>query len=282
MTAQLVTLIIDRTDGAENPYTQGSGVWIPSSEIPDPADHILIGQDPIPFMFSAGAFPSVQLVANDTAGPQQSSGAPGWSWIVKYGSNVPGNPPSASYYILSTNGLTQRLSQLVPIPLIQPGIEYVSAVNSKTGAVVLSAADVGALANPSPAGGALSGSYPNPGFGSGVMGGYLAPKVKTLVDGASVPVDLSQANLFRWLLNSPGHSLANPSNLVDGLAFVVRIIYGGPYTPLFGTAYEFGSDGQPTWSASAGKIDEVGFAYNADAGAGSGSLTCRGWKLGYT
>jgi hypothetical protein len=118
--------------------------------------------------------------------------------------------------------------------------------------------------------------------GAATIPARIAPHVATLTDGASVALDASLGNVFRWSLGAGSHTLAAPSNPVDGQMIRVRIIYGGSFTPLFNAAYEFGTDGQPSWSAASGKIDEVGFSYDADANAGSGAWTCSGWKLGYS
>lgn len=124
MTATLVKVILDRFDGAQNQYVRGSGWFRPSLEFPDPADQMLIGQAPVPFAFRSGALPFVEVIANDTAGPQQDDATPGWSWVVEYDRDVPGCPQGGSYYVLSTNGSTQRLSELTTAPVAQPGAQY--------------------------------------------------------------------------------------------------------------------------------------------------------------
>lgn len=122
MTTTLVTVILDRYDGAQHPYVKGTATWTPSQEFPDVPDQMLIGMAPVTATFRAGSLPSVIVVANDTAGPQGES-LPGWTWNVTY-SGVPGNPADASYYVLSTNGLTQHLSSLAATPAAQPGQMY--------------------------------------------------------------------------------------------------------------------------------------------------------------
>jgi hypothetical protein len=106
---------------------------------------------------------------------------------------------------------------------------------------------------------------------------YLAPKVVTLTDGASVPVDASLANVFEWSLGASGHTLSNPTNPVSGEVITIDIAYSGAFTPLFGNAYLFGTDGPPTWTSVNGKLDTVAFRYSAVKAA----WLCLGWKLGY-
>lgn len=124
MTAQLVTVILDRVDGAENPYVKGTVTWTPSQEFPDVPDQQLVGMAPVTATFAVGRQAQVKLIANDTAGPQQGNGTPGWTWNVTYSSDTPGQPAAASYYVLSTNGSTQRLSSLAEVPAAQPGAQY--------------------------------------------------------------------------------------------------------------------------------------------------------------
>lgn len=146
MTASYVTVTLDLTDGSGYPLTRGMASWTPSMQFPDPADQMLVSQAPVTAVFRAGSPATVRLIANDTAGPQQSGGTPGWSWQVTF-AGVPGNPPPASYYVLAVNGATQRLSELATAPVAQPGSMAVTSVNGQSGAVTLDAAGVGAASS---------------------------------------------------------------------------------------------------------------------------------------
>ena len=146
MTAQLVTVILDRFDGGERAYVKGTATWTPSLEFPDAADQMLIGQGPVTAAFNAPGQPTVKVIANDTAGPQQGNGTPGWTWNVTY-DKVPGNPPDASYYVLIANGTTQRLSALAQVPAAQPGAQFVPLPNTPPG----SASEVLGLSSTTPA-----------------------------------------------------------------------------------------------------------------------------------
>lgn len=118
-----------------------------------------------------------------------------------------------------------------------------------------------------------------PGPSGGVMTTYIAPKVITLTDGATVAIDASLGNIFDWPLAASAHTLGAPTNPVDGETITVRIAYSGAFTPLFNAIYDFAAIGQPTWTATSGKADEVAFRYKATTnkwryiGAGLGYTT---------
>jgi hypothetical protein len=249
VTAEYVTLVLDRYDGSGNPIVKGTASWAPSAELPDPADMMLVGQAPVTASFRAGSLPTVKLISNDSIGPQQGNGTPGWAWNVTY-DGVPGSPAAAGYYILSTNGTTQYLSALASAPVAQPGQQY----------------------------------FPVNGTGAaGYAGtGSLAPNVVTLVDAATVEVDAALGNDFRWPIGG-NHTLGAPGNATDGQVFTVDIAQpasGGPWTPSFASGaggYAFGADGQPSWSTAAGAVDEIAFRFNVV----KGMWLCQGWKLGF-
>ena len=118
-------------------------------------------------------------------------------------------------------------------------------------------------------------------IGGGTLTTYIAPKVFTLTDGASVAVNAALGNVARWPLAGSSHTLAAPSNPVDGMTLKIRIVYSGAYTPLWNAIWDFTPiGGAPAWTSVSGKVDDVGFEYNADAGGGSGAWVCVGWVLG--
>jgi hypothetical protein len=123
----------------------------------------------------------------------------------------------------------------------------------------------------------FSGGLPLTG---GTMTGWLAPAVFTLTDGSSVPVNAALGNVARWPLGASSHTLAAPTNPVDGQVIRFRIIYSGSFTPLFNAVYDFGSAGAPSWSAASGKVDTAGFEYDADANSGAGAWVYIGVALG--
>lgn len=103
-----------------------------------------------------------------------------------------------------------------------------------------------------------------------------------MTDGSSVAIDLSAGNVFDWPLGAASHTLAAPSNPKDGENFTVRIAYGGAYIPLFNAIYDWGSVGEPTWTSTSGKTDEVSFRWSSAANSGAGKARYLGAGDGYT
>lgn len=122
MTVSYVTVILDLYDGAGNPAVQGSMTWVPSQQFSDSADGMLITTAPVTAAFRLGSQAQVRVLPNDLYGPQGQNG-PGWTWNTTC-SGVPGSPAAASYVVLSTNGNTQRLSELTPMPPAQTVTQY--------------------------------------------------------------------------------------------------------------------------------------------------------------
>ena len=117
--------------------------------------------------------------------------------------------------------------------------------------------------------------------GAATFPARIVPKVFTLTDGSSVAVNAALGNIARWPLAGASHTLAAPTSPADGQPLDIRIVYGGAYTPLFNATWDFTPlGGAPSWTATSGKVDEVGFRYNADAAAGAGAWVCVGWVLG--
>lgn len=117
--------------------------------------------------------------------------------------------------------------------------------------------------------------------GAATFPARVTGKAVSLTDGASVAVDASLGNVFDWPLGAGSHTLAVPSNAVNGDSIVIRIAYAGSFTPLFASGaggYSFGTDGQPSWTATNATVDLVGFGYNSSLG----KWLCTGWKLGYS
>ena len=118
--------------------------------------------------------------------------------------------------------------------------------------------------------------------GGATFPAYVAPTVSTLSDGSSVALNAALGNSFTWPLAGSSHTLAAPSNPVDGQSIKVRIKYSGSYTPLFNSVFDFGAAGQPSWSATSGKTDIAGFEYDASLNGGAGKWAYLGSALGLT
>lgn len=101
----------------------------------------------------------------------------------------------------------------------------------------------------------------------GTMTGPLIPAVVTLTDAATIAVDASKGNDFRVTLGG-SRTLASPSNPADGqvIRFQVTQDGAGSRTLSYGSAYDFGTAGSPTLTATAAAVDILGFAYNAALG----------------
>lgn len=97
------------------------------------------------------------------------------------------------------------------------------------------------------------------------MAGWLAPKVVTLTDAATVTPNLAQGNDFRLALTSAvgaTRAIANPTGLTDGQQVTLALTQpasGGPCTVTWGTAYDFGAGSAPTLTTTASKGDLLGF-----------------------
>lgn len=123
-----------------------------------------------------------------------------------------------------------------------------------------------------------SGAPAYPAFLSGaVFTGAISPSVTALTDGSAVSVNAALGNVFTWSLGGASHTLGVPSNPVNGQQIVIDIAYTGSYTPLFNAVFAFGTDGQPTWTATSGKTDSIAFRYSSL----KSEWLCMGWKLGY-
>ncbi|HEY9764635.1 MAG TPA: hypothetical protein V6D07_19060 [Trichocoleus sp.] len=98
-----------------------------------------------------------------------------------------------------------------------------------------------------------------------------------LTDGAVISVDASASNVFRVTI-AGNRQVDNPTNLTDGETLLICVIQDGTggRTLTWGANYDFGTDGTPTLSTAAGKMDILSFLSN-----GSKLFFC-GIKKGFT
>ena len=120
MTTQKVAVTCDSGTADGVLFAHCALRFVPSfTRLGDPADQVLIEQAPAHAVFDdSGTPPVVDLLPCDLIGPQDDDG-PGWTYTVFY-DGCPGNPPSWSFYLLSTNSAAQRLSSLAEVPAAAP------------------------------------------------------------------------------------------------------------------------------------------------------------------
>ncbi|HVT98885.1 MAG TPA: hypothetical protein VHE33_15375 [Acidobacteriaceae bacterium] len=260
MTAAYVTLILDVVTSSGAELAQGSVSIAPSMVLPSPADQILVSQMPYTIYFKGNSYPQVQLVGNDTIGPQQGNGTPGWNYV--FTPDAPSGLTAASYYVLYSNGPTQRLSALAASPAAQPGSQTVPlpAAGPTSLTQVLGLADVSPVE-----------TEWVPGAAQILNGDGVRPFVVNLEDAPVIAVDASAGNDFRVQLGG-NRTIGAPSNPADGQRITISVQQpgsGGPYTPVFsGSAggFSYGSAFAPSWSTAANAIDITGWLYRADKG----------------
>ena len=98
----------------------------------------------------------------------------------------------------------------------------------------------------------------------------IVPAVVTLtfVASGTTLVNAASGNDFRLTVTASTTTIGNPSNSVDGerIDFQITQGAGGSFTVAWGTSYDFGAAGAPTLTTTAGKVDVIGFVYNAALG----------------
>ena len=107
---------------------------------------------------------------------------------------------------------------------------------------------------------------------AGVLGLLSAPQVRvdlgekvvTLTDAATINIDASLGNNFRVVL-AGNRTLANPTGLIDGQVFNVRIKQDGTgsRTLAYGTKYKFPGGTAPVLSTAANALDFMSCQYDA-------------------
>lgn len=82
----------------------------------------------------------------------------------------------------------------------------------------------------------------------------------TLTDGASIAWDLA-ANQVSSVTLAGNRTLANPTNMVDGATYVLRVIQDatGSRTLAYGSAYKWPAGTAPTLTTTASGIDIITF-----------------------
>jgi hypothetical protein len=108
----------------------------------------------------------------------------------------------------------------------------------------------------------------------------VAPRVFTLTDGSTTNIDAALGNVANWVIGASSHTLTDvTATPKDGQTLKIRMKYGGTFTPVFSSSFDFGTDGQPTWTSVSGKRDWVAFEWDDDSDVKM--WCCQGWKLGF-
>ncbi len=91
--------------------------------------------------------------------------------------------------------------------------------------------------------------------------------VEALVDGATISIDLTNAENFRVTLGG-NRTLANPTNIADGQVANIRVYQDGTgsRTLAYGSAYKFPGGVAPVLSTAPGAGDLLTFQYDATEG----------------
>src|ERR1700733_12577255 len=90
----LLSLTLDVVDGTKTPVSRGMAVLVPSVQLTDAADGLLVAQAPVGGQFAGGTFPQVNLFATDSPGLAPA----GWAWDISF-VVVPGNPAPYSFFL---------------------------------------------------------------------------------------------------------------------------------------------------------------------------------------
>lgn len=117
---------------------------------------------------------------------------------------------------------------------------------------------------------------------SGIVAAGRLPVVRdvpvTLTDAGTIAVDASLGNFFRLTITGNSHTMGAPSNPSDGQRILFEIVSGGAFSFAWNGIYVWGTDiTLPTLSQASGKVDYIGFIYNAAAVKWRGLTYARGY-----
>jgi hypothetical protein len=316
MSLSTVTLQWDLTDLIEAGLSATLSIT-PTAQMSDTTDHILIPPVARAYTFTGGAGSLAGIIANDSANilpaydPPSSPGAGYLISVTSAGGQV--IVPQFQTQILHASGATQWLDELVTVPVVAAGYQYlplpsgtpvagdvavavangstatawgspgggaVSSVFSRTGAVTAQSGDYSSFYD---AAGAASTAQSNAQAASlprsgGTPTGELSPAVVTLAQsGGLVAVNAALGNALNLTIGG-SWTISSPTNPTDGQVIRFRLTSGGNYTTSWGTAYDFGAGGSaPVLSITSAKVDIVAFEYVA----GISKWCCLGTGLAY-
>ncbi len=172
--------------------------------------------------------------------------------------------PTSDLPLSLANGGTGQITQQAALDALAGAVtsgDYLRGNGTHVQLAAIQAGDVPTL-NQSTTGNAATATNL---AGGATLPAYLAPAVSALTDGASIAVNAALGNVFTVTLGG-NRTLANPSNPVAGQTIHVHVTQDGTgsRTLAYGTAYDFGTAGSPTLTTTAGKMDILGFTYDAN------------------
>lgn len=101
------------------------------------------------------------------------------------------------------------------------------------------------------------------GYADGAIADAIAPTIGTLVDQENIVWDV-EANPSAKVTLEASRTLANPINPVEGGVYSITVIQDatGGRTLAYGSAYDFGSAGEPELTSDGGAVDILAFQYS--------------------
>lgn len=171
--------------------------------------------------------------------------------------------------ILASN----NLSDLQSVPAARINLGLGSAATQSISAFDAAGAAITAQSN------AEAASVPITG---GTMNGWITPAVVglTFTTSTGITINAAKGNVFTLTLTANGGTLATPTSPTNGQHVLLCVTQGtgGGFTLSYESGgYNFGTNGQPTLSTTAGDTDVLGFVYLTALG----QWLCVGAALGF-
>jgi trimeric autotransporter adhesin len=121
MAVELVTLVLDLYDGAQDLVTMGRAVLQPSVPAVDTVNHQAVVSPVTAYFSVANSTVPLQFALRACDDPDLSPA--GWQWTISF-PGVPGNPGGFSFFLYAANGSTQYYSAMVPVQAVAPMYAY--------------------------------------------------------------------------------------------------------------------------------------------------------------
>lgn len=242
----------------------------------------LPGLDPWSFYVPAGPVSFTATSADACVFTWTSPGAEAWqlqqlpdgTGVQLSGGSLPGGfAEGATYFVVSSSGSTVQLAATQGGPALaslSAGSGELTVVQWQLSALapVLPVTEMAGYATTTfvtsevstAQAAAEAASLPRTG---GTVEGELSPTVTTLAFGSTVEVDAALGNVFSLVMTG-ACALANPTGGLDGTVIRLRVTSNG-HTLSYGTAYQFGTAGEPSLSSSGMDIVALEFVASLSA-----------------